>query len=159
MNWKNLLLEPAILAMAASMLPEPNNSRTLAAKTLTAVAIALVLLALGTFMLFGFMWLDRNYDREEALLIFSGCTLLLALLTMAGAYVCYRYRAIKLYLWHKTLVSKAEHFVGDIADELEDITSKYPKTAAAVALGVGAITARKAGEGTTHLLKTLDKLL
>lgn len=153
------LLEPAVLAVAANLIPGQSNVRDMAARLLGGVAVMLFLVSLTTALICFASYLANHFDGQTALLIFSSSLFSFSLLFGGVAYVVYRYRQLKMRVYEHVLLKKAEELVGDAREELENVTQLYPKTATTLAAAAGYMTARRAGEGTTQMLRMLDKLL
>lgn len=156
MNWRALLLQPAVLTAVTSMMFGGGQTVHPAAVWLNRAAALFGIIALGMMLFFGWLWLDARYPLEDAALIFSIFTAAAGVFCFGVAWVLVHYRSVRRMLWQKKLLDKVEGAYDCAVDELESFGRDNPKTAVALATVLGYLLADRAVDGTEKLLAALD---
>ena len=163
MNWQALLLEPAIMTAIVngrSALLASNASSKVDKITdiLVIAACCLGLVAALAFFAGGFIWLERVYDVQTAILVIGGAATGLCVLLLIAAYAIARYKRYRIASYQKEITAKAEAIVAAVLAEIEKPVLAYPKSAVAVAALAGYIAAHKIEDGTETLMRTFERL-
>lgn len=156
MNWRALMLQPAVLTAVTSMMFGGGQSVHPAVTWLNRAAILFGIIATGMMLFFGWLWLEARYPLEDAALIFSIFMAATCVFCFGIAYAIAHYRSVRRWLWQRTLLEKLES-AGDFAvNEIETFGKDNPKTAITLSALLGFLLADRAVEGTEKLLAALD---
>lgn len=157
MNWRALLMQPAILSAVTSIMfgggqAAPNP----AAIWLNRAATLFGILAVGMGLFFGWLWLSARYPLETAALYFSAIMALACIISALAAAGFARYRQVRRWIWQKKLMEKVENATDFAVNELETFGRDNPKTAVTLSALAGYLLADRAADGMEKLLDALD---
>lgn len=125
---------------------------------LVLTACCLGLVAALSFLAGGYIWLERVYDVQVAILIMGGVATGLCVLLLLAAYAIARYKRHRIESYKKEITDKAEAIVAAVMAEFEKPVQAYPKTAVAVAALAGFVAAEKVQDGTETLMRAFERL-
>lgn len=163
MNWQALLLEPAIMTAfvngRSALLANSASSKVdKVTDILVLTACCLGLVAALSFLAGGYIWLERVYDVQVAILIMGGVATGLCLLLLLAAYSIARYKRHRIETYQKEITDKAEAVIAAIMAEFEKPVQAYPKSAVAVAALAGYVAGNKVQDGTETLVRAFERL-
>lgn len=155
MYLRALLMQPAVLAALSSMVL--GGPKQPAAPTwLHRAGVVLGLIAAVAGLASGWIWLEKTYPIEQAMLFFCLATALAAAVCLGLAHGLQLYKKWRTFKWQKKIMEKVENTADFALNELETFGRDYPKAAVTLSVLVGYLLANRAAAGTEKLLAALD---
>lgn len=157
MNWRALLLQPAVMTAITSMIfgggsQAPNP----AVAWLNRAAAVFGILATIMALIFGWVYFETRYPLEDAALFYSLSLALICAICVAVAYGIAHFKKVRSWIWRKKAMEKIENTADFALNEIEAFGRDHPKTAVLLSALVGYILAGRAVEGTERILAALD---
>jgi hypothetical protein len=161
MNWQAALSNPALMAAivaggGSALQPSPDKGRM--ARFFMNLAAGLGVAAALLFLAGGYIWLERAYDSQFAILVIASAAAMLAVMTGGVAFVLLNYRRLKMRAYQRDITKRIESVTNAILDEFEIPVRAYPKTAVAVAAFAGWLASEKMQGGTEQLMRLLEEI-